>query len=587
MQVTGRRRRRSLVHPHPHPRARARGLAQCARWPLAVTLLAAALPRAGAQDLPQQLPAPPPGVAAAEPGTEDCSSCAPQQLPVPPQMQARFELRRVVFKGATAFDEATLQALVADRIGRTVGFAELQALAQAVTRHYRLHGYLLAQAVLPVQEVADGTVEISIVEGRLGKVSLELDPAAPVSEARIRAMLAPLREGEPLNGPAYERTMLLLSDLPGIRPQSVLEAGREGGSNDLAVEVAPASRLRYTLELDNHGTREVGRWRLGGTVRWASPLRIGDNLDLRVLASDERLLEGEGTVFGRLAYELPLGGAGTRLGFGASRVSYSLGGAFEPLDAVGIARIYDIGAMHPVVRQRAHNLFARGFVDRKELTDELRAVGFTSDKRVTGVGLGWAWERRDGFGGGGYFSSNGVLYHGELDLLDAASRAADASIFGRGTAGDFNKLTVQLGRLQRIADRVSLYASIGAQATDSNLDASEKLALGGPRAVRAYASGEVLVDQGVISNLELRWAASPEATAFVFHDIGSGRLNHEAGPFDLDNRRTLRGAGVGVSYAGAQGLSLNATVAWRTTRRGTSDGGDRNPRFFVSMMKSF
>lgn len=556
---------------------------------LACALALALQAPAAAQDAPQQLPAPrTPALSDDRPGCDlGCAGQDPQQLPVPPQMQVSFVLERVAFRGARAFGEHELNALVADRIGQTVSFADLQELAQRVTRHYHRHGYILAQAILPVQEIENGSVEISVVEGRLGNVSLEFDPATPIAEERVQAMLAPLASDGPLHGPRYERTMLLMSDLPGVRPQSTLETGRQAGSSDLVVQVAPGDRVRFTAELDNHGTREVGRWRLGGTMRWASPLRIGDNLDLRLLASDERLFDGDGTVFGRLAYELPLGANGTRLGMGASRVSYSLGGEFAALDAVGIARIYDVGVMHPVIRQRGQNLFLRGFVDRKELTDELRAVEFESDKRVEGVGLSWAWERRDGFGGGGYWSSSGALYHGRLKLLDALSREADESIFGRGTAGDFNKLTVQVARLQRLADRLSLYASVGAQFADGNLDSSEKLALGGPRAVRAYPSGEVLVDDGTIANLELRWAMSPAFTGFVFYDIATGNFNHDPGPFDLDNDRTLRGYGVGLNLATRNGFSANATVAWRDTRAAVSDGGDRDPRLFVHLMKSF
>src|SRR3546814_6971666 len=91
--------------------------------------------------------------------------------------------------------------------------------------------------------------------------------------------------------------MLLLSDLPGLRVQSAIEPGLEPGTTDLTVQIAPGDRVRASVELDNYGTREVGRERLGGTLRWASPTGHGDNLDLRAMVSRE------GMWFGRLAYE--------------------------------------------------------------------------------------------------------------------------------------------------------------------------------------------------------------------------------------------------------------------------------------------
>src|SRR3546814_798320 len=116
-------------------------------------------------------------------------------------------------------------------------------------------------------DLVDGVVEISVVEGRLGQVTVQVDPKAPIDEARVRAMLAPLQPGQPLHRERYERAMLLLSDLPGLRVQSAIEPGLEPGTTDLTVQVAPGDRVRASVELDNYGTREVGRERLGGTLR--------------------------------------------------------------------------------------------------------------------------------------------------------------------------------------------------------------------------------------------------------------------------------------------------------------------------------
>ncbi|WP_264293964.1 ShlB/FhaC/HecB family hemolysin secretion/activation protein [Diaphorobacter aerolatus] len=227
---------------------------------------------------------------------------------------------------------------------------------------------------------------------------------------------------------------------------------------------------------------------------------------------------GNGMQFGRLAYEAPLGSNGLRAGIGLARVNYELGGEFEALGAQGTADVFDVSLNYPVIRQRHQNLYLRLSADSKQLKDEYRAVDFQARKRVTGLGLGWAWERRDDWLGGGYWASAGTLYHGDLSLRDAELRAADRAFGGRATDGSFSKLTFQFSRLQALMQAHSLYVSLGGQVASKNLDSSEKLALGGARAVRAYASGEVLVDQGWISMIEWRWSATPELTPFVFYD---------------------------------------------------------------------
>lgn len=531
------------------------------------------------QPAPQALPA----AAPAQTGVQAASQISPQALPEPePQMrapaQAGFRLQAVDFVGNERIDDAQLQALAADRIGTEVTLADLEDIAARVTALYRGRGYFLAQAVVPVQEVQGGRVSISVVEGTLGKVDIAVDQDAPVSAERVRRTLAPLQQGEALNGRRYERAMLLLSDLPGIRPQSAIETGA-AGSTDLRVQVARGERLAFALEADNHGTPESGRIRVGGTMRWASPTGHGDNLDLRLLVAEDA-----DTVFGRLAYELPVGYDGLRLGAGIARVQYELGGAFAPLEATGTADIVDVSATYPLIRQRATNLFLRASLDRKALTDEFEAVGLKIDKRVRGLGLGWAFEHRDGLLGGGYTSVNGVLYHGQLDIRDPLTELIDQSPLGRDTEGDFTKLTVQATRLQTLASRLSLFLGIGVQRANRNLDPSEQLSLGGPRAVRAYSTNEVLVDDGHIANLELRLAATATLTPFVFYDVAHGELDHDRHPLALVNGRTLRGYGLGLSWSSPGDYAINATLAWPDDE---PQADPRDPRLYLQMQKRF
>jgi len=506
-----------------------------------------------------------------------------QGLPAAPVPSSAFRLNDLRLNGAEALTSEELQRVTRPYIGREVTLADLEALAQAITALYRERGYFLAQAVVPVQTVRDGVVEISIIEGRLGKVELSVAPDAPTSEARVRGFLSPLTPGQAVNAPNYERAMLLLSDQPGLKVSSALQEGVQTGSTDLVVDVTAAPRWAFTAEADNHGTEESGRYRAGGTVRWLSPFGIGDNLDARILLSN-----GNGLQFGRLAYEAPLGSSGLRAGVGLSHINYEIGGQFVDLDARGTAEVLDFSLNYPLIRQRQQNLFLRLGADIKDLKDELRAVGFTSKKRVKGLGIGWTWERRDELLGGGYWASAGTLYHGSLDIHDAQSLVTDQGFGGRHTQGDFTKLSFQASRLQAIVPRHSLYLAVGGQWASKNLDPSEKLALGGARAVRAYPAGELLVDQGFIGTAEWRWSYNDEFTPFVFYDAARGKISRDPFLTDTFNANSLRGFGLGLSWARAGSFSINATLAWRDgTRPAQTDGGGRNPRLYVQAQKAF
>ncbi len=538
-----------------------------------------ATPPAGAQMLPRagdvlREATPPERVL---PGTETAPLLPEQAAPTPVAANGpSFVLRAVRFAGNTVFPDERLQAEVAPWLGKEVTFADLQAIAAQVSARYREAGFLLAEAIVPAQAIEDGRVELSVIEGRMGMVRTTIDPVAPVREAVIRDITAGLPSGEPLRGADLERTMLLLSDLPGLRPEAALEPGAEPGSVDMVLDVAPRRRWDLMVDLDNHGSRSTSEYRAGLLGRINSPLRLGDNLDVRMQAGT-----GGRLAYGRVGYELPVGGRGTRLGFSVARVEYELGKDFAALDASGKADVFEAGLTHPFVRARAQNLFGRLGWQEKRLDDRLDAFGFVEDKKLRSFYAGFNYEQRDDWLGGGYTSAELTVHRGRL-RLDPDALALDLA--GRRSAGNFTRWTYALSRLNAVTDRTSIYFAIGGQLASRNLDSAEKVALGGPRAVRAYAPSEATVDVGHVATVEFRRALTPELSLQLFHDWGWGHSDRHA--LSGSNSVSLRGAGVGAFWSFGGQTVLRTSLAWRTSARGEVDR-DRVPRLYVQLTHAF
>lgn len=485
-------------------------------------------------------------------------------------------LKAIRFTGNTVFSAGQLQPLVAERIGQSNTLADLEALAMRVTEKYRQAGYMLAQAIVPVQDVTTGEVEISVFEGVLGKVRLEVDPAAPVRPQVIERVTSRLKVGQPLHSRALERVMLLLSDLPGITPQAALEQGEASGTTDLIIVIAPERRWEFSLDADNHGSRSTGEYRFGMLGRLNSPLRLGDNLDARL-----QLGSGGGLVYGRLGYELPVGGEGTRIGAAYSRLDYELGKDFALLDGSGQADVVDLTITHPLLRSRARNLFGKIGWQEKWLDD--RKFGFDDGKRIRSLNVGLAYEQRDLLLGGGYTSASLTGFFGDLSFDSERLRKDDAS---SRTEGHFEHWNYTVTRLNALAGKLNLFFGITGQFSDKNLDSAEKVALGGPRAVRAYAPSEATVDEGHVANLELRYSILPELSVQGFYDWGWGRVNRRPSSSDTNNDVSLRGYGLGAFWGAPNGFALRTSVAWRATARGVADT-DRVPRLYIQLTKSF
>ena len=477
-----------------------------------------------------------------------------------------------------AIPEAELASLLADLVGKELELAGLTAAADRITRHYRARGFLVARAYLPAQEITNGTVEITILEGRLGNISI--DNRSMVAASAIEPYFADLRKGGAIAGAELERGLLLVDSLPGVDVQSTLRPGASVGTTDLDVRIAGERRLDGGLSIDDYGNRYTGDWRLGGQFAFNSPLARGDALSLRAYASDERYR------YGRLAYQSPVGGNGLQLGAAASTMSYRAGEDFADLGAHGKADIASVYALYPVVRSRIANVNVQADFDHKSLDDFVDSALVRSTKRLDVFMLGLSGDLSDELGGGG-LNVWSVTYTGGHLAMDSASRELDAA--GHGSAGRYDKLNFSASRLQRLAmasDSWTLLVQFSGQLAHKNLDSSEKFAIGGPKGVRAYPQGEAPVDDGWLGSVELRCTFTEAWQLAGFFDAGGGHTNHGALATDLQNSRTLSGAGLSARVTQPGALSIEAALAWRSGPAPTSDR-DRSPRLWVNLVKGF
>ena len=95
----------------------------------------------------------------------------------------RFEVKGFEFTGNTVFPAAGV-ARAADRRHRPGPLARRpESAAARMTAYYRAHGYLVARAYVPPQQIDHGVVRIAISEGRYGAI----DAREPVAHARFGA----------------------------------------------------------------------------------------------------------------------------------------------------------------------------------------------------------------------------------------------------------------------------------------------------------------------------------------------------------------------------------------------------------------
>jgi len=503
------------------------------------------------------------------------------------------------FSGNSAIPEAELLPLVKDLAGKELDLAALDQAAGDISGYYRRKGYFVARAYLPAQEIKDGIVEIAVIEGRIGSVTVKRAPGMRLTEERAQQIVtAAAAPGQPITEKNVERGLLLLNDLPGVEVKSTLVPGATPGASDLVVEATEAGLVSGSVDVDNFGNRYTGRNRFGATLNINDPTGRGDQATLRGMSS------GSGMTYGRASYMSPVGRYGTKLGVAVSDMHYKLGEEFTVLNASGDAQVYSLFGLHPFVRSRDMNVYGVAGYDYKTLKDDRAGLNM-DDKRINLLNIGVTGDARDGMGGGGMWNYGLSYISGRLDLSgNATNQAFDQSATGQNTSGGYGKTNYNLSRLQRLSDRFSLYGNFNGQSASKNLDSSEKFILGG-LGVRAYPQGEAPGDEGYLLNLEARYdlpgLSSLGNLQFVgFVDSGWTKLHKSpwpgwnAGRPDYPNSYRLSGAGLGLNFYKSTSFSVRASYAWkvgsnpgRDINNRDSDNTNDNGRFWVQAVKWF
>ena len=413
--------------------------------------------------------------------------------PSPAADQVKFPVRTLRVTGQALYSEATLVAVAGFGAGGDLTLADLRGMAAKIADYYHRNGYVVAQAYLPAQDIKDGAVTITVLEGHYGSITLRNQ--TNLSDKLANQLLAGLNPGDTIAIGPLENRLLLLSDLPGVEVKSTLVPGSAVGTSDLVVDITPGRRVNGSVEADNAGNRYTGAYRIGGTVNVNNLAGHGDVLSLRVLTS------GSGLHYVRAAYQMQFGKATVGVAYAA--LDYRLGKEFSSLQAHGTAKIASIYAGYPLIRSRSTNLYALVNYDAKTFQDKVDSTSTITDKKAQVLSASLYGNHRDNFGGGGLNTGSLTWYTGKIDIRTPSALAVD-DVTARSN-GHYDKLGFRAARLQAITERVSFSASIYGQFASKNLDISEKMELGGMYAVRAYPVGESYGDEGYVVNLEARY----------------------------------------------------------------------------------
>ncbi len=499
---------------------------------------------------------------------------------------SRIFIKKITFTGNGSYSSSELMSELKLEVDKYYTLGDLLAEVEKVTQFYRAHGYLVAKAILPQQEIDDGAVNIHIFEGRLSNVSIKkaqslsgsrLDPSRMTRIFSLNLCEAEICNLTSLTQSRIDRAINILEDVEGVKIKSAdLRPGEAVGATDLDIQVTSRESYRLELGVDNFGNEYTGEKRAQTRLSVNDWLHAGDQLGLSYLGTDKGNLKYYGA-----DYSVPVGEMGWRLGGAAGRNHYVISNSSV---TSGSAEVRSLYASYPITRS---SLSSMDFVVAYENSKLSQDSGQVEAKKVNGIRLGISGISRDQV-----FDIGRASNDWSLALTRSALTFENPDQDTQQTSGQKAKLAWRLNRVQGLGAQ-GWFAGLNAygQFSDGNLDPYSKLALGGSAGIRAYASGEAAGDEALVTQWSFgnAWNSMVAQREFNFsiagfYDRGWSHLQKE--PAVVAGNSQTR-SGYGLEFQMSQKNTMNMRIFWAKALNGVSSFDAKGSRVGVNIGFAF
>ena len=418
-----------------------------------------------------------------------------------------FEIRDIILSGFEAFKREPEG--YRDLIGSCATAADIAGVLNSINQHYQELGYITTRAYVPEQDVADGSLEITIQPGRLegyvygdgAQADARIDTAFPGERGDL-LNLRDLEQGlENINGPRSASGRFQL--IPGEEP----------GGSFVQVHVEDKRPWHFDLSLNNTGFDTTGVVKATANLGFDNVLGLNDQLRFSLTSTpfDDRGNKHSDAY--SASWNVPVGNWSYGIDVGASDYYFILPGINQSYPVEGRSHYATFSAERLLMRNQTAKVYAYGdlkltrtrtFIDNNEIESQRR--------RLTIGSLGLRGERS--FEQGSKLTWDVGARFG-LDAFD--SYVLDKSIVDP----EFRLLKARLTYEHPLNDAGTLYrGTLVAQLSDDILPGTEQFSIGSWSSVRGFHDDSMYGDSGIYLRNTVEWDAYKGADVEVRMNAG-------------------------------------------------------------------
>ena len=486
----------------------------------------------------------------------------------PPVGATSFPISRFVIEGNSLLGQAELAPRLEPLIGPSRSLDDLLEARRRIEAAYRQEGFGLISVGLPRSIDADGTIRLQVREFTLTEV--EVTPTA-ASRARYRQALPSLQEGTSPNLAQLGRELNLANENPSHVVLVDFAPKDDGMVATVKAEETPP--VKTTLMLDNTGSAETGRYRVGAVLQHANLFDRDHQLTAAYQTSPDHLSEVRVL---SLAYQLPLYTLGDSLVFSANHSDVDSGQVADVFKVSGQGYGYGLHYVRNLSGDANHRAALDFGLDRRVYRDLIDFSGIDIGTRVSTRPLSLQLSASGRSATSSYAASLSHLRNLRGDSLNDDAAYAIARTDARA---DWQLTRASLRWSQSWPEVGTLALRGEVQHATQPLISGEQFGLGGSRSVRGLKERATAGDRGWLATVELTSPALfGQHRLAVFAD--AGHVSREASPSSPGEGAAS--FGIGWRFGVWQGFSASLDLARVIDGAGQAERGDQRGHLSVA-----
>lgn len=459
-----------------------------------------------------------------------CAACAVMTTHVNATEVDPPRIRQLIISPSAILTDEELYQVQDAFVGETLTPGVIGTITSQLNELYASKGYI-AQAVILPQTSEDGSIEVTLVEGRVGQIRIKENQSTQ-DDFFIRRLS--LEEGSLVHIDQLDDDVTFMNRTNDVAVRIELVPGEGFGESDLVIFVQEPANSQFVVAIDGSGRDESGQyntslvWKTPSLTKYRDPLSIS-------------LSHAGGTNSASLSYNYPVSRFGTRLGasYDVNAVEFR-DGDYAP---VGLRVESDSGSVtlsHPFLVSpnliilssvEWHTKQSKTYLSDSHLTGSESKAGVAA-MTVESVTPHRSWTMNTGVRVGHARTPNDSEVH-----------------FTKYTAG------VQYIGPAGTNARWNVRASLQYSPIDL-LPSDEQFHLGGESTVRGYKKGAISGDDGFAVNAEYHWPWHKQVAGYVFADYG-GVFPFKGDDEPQTKEEFLTSVGVGFNWQLGTSFQLN------------------------------